>query len=143
MLSFRRRSMSTSNCLRCSSVDVVATRLDPVSVDVFASWQGGIPDAPANGIIYGRLNNQWVGALGLLTPYAPLDSPNFVGVPTTPTPPPGATSEQIVNAEWVSKNFMPAGTGFVQRAGDTMLGPLLLMPGSPIERSRSFAQGIR
>ncbi|HTI78882.1 MAG TPA: hypothetical protein VL614_00375 [Acetobacteraceae bacterium] len=46
------------------TVDVDATPQPPVQVDVLAAWQGGIPDAPIDGTLYGRLNQHWVGVPG-------------------------------------------------------------------------------
>lgn len=84
------------------TVDVIATPPTPVRVDAIAAWQSGIqPDAPADGNIYGRLNNGWVGALGLLTGYAPLNSPNFSGVPTAPTPSQGVSTDQLATTAYV------------------------------------------
>ena len=46
------------------TVDVVAEPAPPMQVDVLAAWQGGIPDAPVDGTLYGRLNQHWVGVPG-------------------------------------------------------------------------------
>jgi hypothetical protein len=85
------------------TVDVIAPPPTAVMVDAIAAWQSGIPDAPATGLVYGRLNNQWASALGLLAPYAPLNSPALVGVPTAPTPTAGSNSTQIATTQFVEQ----------------------------------------
>lgn len=55
---------------------------------------------------------------------AALDSPPFVGTPTTPTPPMGDSGSVVVNAAWVrGQNYQPA-LGFtpVQQGGGTNQG---------------------
>jgi len=46
------------------TVDVDVDPKPPMQVDVLAAWQGGIPDAPVDGTLYGRLNQHWVGVPG-------------------------------------------------------------------------------
>jgi hypothetical protein len=108
------------------TVDVIATPPAPVRVDALAAWQAGISDAPADGVVYGRLNKTWAGALGLLAPYAPLNSPTLVGVPTAPTPPPGANSTQIATTQFVEATVLASHhddlvTSVAAKIGDVVL----------------------
>ena len=108
------------------TVDVIAPPPATVLVDALAAWQAGIPDAPATGLVYGRLNNQWASALGLLAPYAPLNSPTLVGIPTAPTPPPGSNSTQVATTQFVeaavaSGQHTDLVTSVAAKIGDVLL----------------------
>jgi hypothetical protein len=107
-------------------VDVIATPPTPVRVDAIAAWQTGIEDVNLDGIIYGRLNRQWVGALSLLAPYAPLNSPTLVGVPTTPTPPTNANSTQIANAQFVQAAVVAGHKDDIVQSVARKIGDVLL-----------------
>lgn len=108
------------------TVDVIAPPPAATHVDALAAWQAGIGDAPSDGVVYGRLNSNWVGALGLMAPYAPLNSPSLVGVPTAPTPPPGANTSQIATTQFVAAAVTAADhpdlvTSVAAKIGDVVL----------------------
>jgi hypothetical protein len=108
------------------TVDVIVTPPAPVRVDAIAAWQTGIEDVQMDGVIYGRLNRAWVGALGLLAPYAPLNSPTLVGVPTTPTPPTTANSTQIANAQFVQAAVLAGHKDDIVQSVARKIGDVLL-----------------
>ena len=69
-----------------------AYTLTPISL---FGGSAGIPDAPSNGTLYGRLNATWA-------PAAPLASPVFTGDPQAPTPAPGDSDASIATTAFVA-----------------------------------------
>lgn len=119
------------NALIWNSVTGVYS-LTPVTV---FGGAGGIPDSPADGNVYGRLNAAWAKVSGNVAPLidgvasagvsnfhsrqdhvhptdttrAPLASPVFTGDPQAPTPPPGDNDTSIATTAFVVSTV--AGSG--------------------------------
>jgi Collagen triple helix repeat (20 copies) len=120
------------------------------SVGPFAATSGStVPEAPSDGVQYGRFNATWTPILpdswanitgkpatfpptlpitqgdvtNLVTDLAakaPLASPTFTGAPLAPTAAPGTNTSQIATTAYADA----ASTNKVNRGGDTMTGKL-------------------
>jgi hypothetical protein len=69
---------------------------------------GGIPEAPPDGFTYGRRNVAWQQ---LEAVFVGINSPQFTGTPSAPTPPPGDASTRLATTQFVADN---AGAGGVE-----------------------------
>src|SRR3954468_6424347 len=63
-------------------------------IDEFARVANAIPEAPSDGVLYGRLNAAWAAA-------APINSPVFTGNPVAPTPGLGDNDDTIATTSIV------------------------------------------
>jgi hypothetical protein len=63
-------------------------------IDEFARVANAIPEAPSDGVLYGRLNAAWAAA-------APINSPVFTGNPVAPTPGLGDNDDTIATTSFV------------------------------------------
>jgi hypothetical protein len=93
--------------------------------DNAGSGGGGIEEVPAANGAYARVRSSsgatWLefNALGV----AGLNSPQFTGGPTAPSPDTGDLSDRLATAYSVARDFMP-------RLGGNMSGPLIAAPGT-------------
>jgi hypothetical protein len=105
-----------------------------------ASWEtAGMADAPMDGKFYGRVSGAWdipeiadvFQLQASLDAKAPLVSPAFANVPTAPTAAAATNTAQIATTAFVkSQGYATIGgtdlAAKVNKAGDTMTGPLTL-----------------
>lgn len=102
--------------------------MQPVaSVVLPAGGGGGIPDVPDASGAYARTRTpagtDWTDFNTLRV--ASLDSPQFAGSPSAPSPPPGDTSPRLATAQFVAANFL-------DRAGGAMSGPFVSSFGAEV-----------
>jgi hypothetical protein len=92
---------------------------------------GGLVDAPNDGALYARKSAAWAKPTHnditdwaiTLSPYAPLISPAFTGIPTAPTAGAGNNTTQIATTAFVTAALSGS---FLSTSGGTMTGTLAL-----------------